>query len=270
MNTQPKQDDFALSPTHSVVDEIVRCFDPVEVNAIVNHPKVRPYLGGSDLEPLDLTNFVRDPANYALRYEGFLALFHAKMPGLYEVHTQALPASRGAVVAAGAPAMATWMFTRTNAIELVTRIPDDNDAARELAVFNGFSLEFRCGTGWIAPEGNFPVDWYRLGITDWMARADGLIERGQWFHREIEAACQRAGIKREDHPDDETHDRYVGAAAEMILHGHTVKGIHFINRYSAIVGNPPVVLLNDSPLVIHIGDCAVRLDGGRLEIVKSQ
>ena len=270
MSIQPETAEFDMSPTLAVVDQIVRSFDPVEVNAIVNHPKVRPYLGGPDLEPLDLTNFVRNPANYALRYEGFLALFHAKMPGLYEVHTQALPASRGAVVAAGAPAMATWMFTRTTAIELVTRIPDDNDAARELAMFNGFELEFRRDTGWQTLEGDFPVDWYRLGIIEWMARADGLIERGQWFHREIDAACKRAGVKREDHPDDEVHDRYVGAAAEMILHGQVVKGIHFINRYSSIVGNPPVVLLNDSPLVIHIGDVAVRVDGERFEVVKSQ
>ena len=206
----------------------------------------------------------------ALRYEGFLALFHAKTAGLYEVHTQALPASRGRIVRDGAPAMLNWMFTRTNAIEIVTRIPDDNDPARELAQMNGFEFEFRRETGWMTTAGNMPVDWFRLGITSWMRDAQGLVERGQWFHREIEAACRRAGVEREDHPDDENHDRYVGAAAEMVLNGHAVKGIHFFNRWSCIVGTPPVVLLSDRPLVIHIGDCAVSVDGESLEIVKSQ
>lgn len=268
MNAPQANSQFSSATT--VVDQIVRCFDPIEVNAIINHPSVRPHVGGANHDPLDLTEFVRSPANYALRYEGFLALFHQKMPGLFEVHTQALPASRGKIVAEGAPAMAHWMFTRSNAIELFTRVPDENDAARELATENGFEFEFRREDGWMTPEGAQPVDWMRLSITNWMRGAEGLIERGQWFHREIEAACARAGVERKDHPEDENHDRYVGAAAEAIIHGQVAKGIHYYNRYAVMIGSPAIVLLSQAPVIIHVGDVALKVEGGSFDVVKSQ
>ena len=270
MNAPQKPEQFALSPTHVVVDRIVRCLDVAPLHEVINHPKVRPHVGGSHLDPLDLTGFIQNSANIALRFEGFLALFHERMPGGFETHTQALPESRGPVVAAAAAAMAHWMFTRTNAIELLTRIPDDNDSARDLAMANGFEFEFRHPSGWATPKGLQPVDWFRLDVRTWMARAEGLIERGQWFHAELDDACVRAGVEYKAHDDDETHNRYVGAAAEMILNGQIVKGIHFFNRYAAIVGNPQIAVLGQNPLVLHIGDLAISLAGGQIEVVKSQ
>lgn len=72
-----------------------RSFDAERLNWIVNHPTVRPFVGGNTFEPLDLTHLVADEKNYALLgdHGGFLCTWTA--PGTYEVHTFILPEGRG-------------------------------------------------------------------------------------------------------------------------------------------------------------------------------
>lgn len=74
---------------------IARSFDGERLNAIVNHPAVRPGVGGDGESWLDLAPVVANHENYALLgpHGGFLATWTA--PRTYEVHTFILPEGRG-------------------------------------------------------------------------------------------------------------------------------------------------------------------------------
>jgi hypothetical protein len=72
-----------------------RSFDADFINAVVNHPEVRPYIGdGPDV--LDLSDAIEQQQNWFLMGEhgGFALIWSA--PGVYEVHTFILPEGRGA------------------------------------------------------------------------------------------------------------------------------------------------------------------------------
>jgi hypothetical protein len=74
---------------------IERSFDPERANYLINHPAVRPFVGGDGKSFLDLTPVVSDDKNYLLLgdHGGFLATWSA--PGAYEIHTFILPEGRG-------------------------------------------------------------------------------------------------------------------------------------------------------------------------------
>ena len=271
MNAPAPATDFALSPLHAAVQRVRRCFDAAVLNEIVNHPAVLPHVGGTGQE-LDLGPVVQDITNIALYDDGIAGIFNCLAPGIYELHSMAVPERRGKPVMSVAAACFHIMFTRSPAIEIITRVPHGNLRALVAAKAAGFRLEFETAGGWITPEGPKPVAWYRLSLQDWASRAPGLIERGRWFHAAVDAACERAGIERDHHPDDDTHNRYAGMACEMILGGMLPKGIHFLNRYNAITRARPVQVLSHNPLVIHIGDVAIGIDleTETIEIVKAQ
>lgn len=75
---------------------IERSFDADRANAIINHPAVRPFVGGDGESPIDLTSIVADDKNHFLDggHGGFMATWSA--PGTYEIHTFILPEGRGA------------------------------------------------------------------------------------------------------------------------------------------------------------------------------
>ena len=72
-----------------------RSLDAERANFLINHPAVRPFVGGDGESPLDLTPIVSDDKNYLLLgdHGGFLATWSA--PGTYEIHTFILPEGRG-------------------------------------------------------------------------------------------------------------------------------------------------------------------------------
>lgn len=72
-----------------------RSFDAERINAVVNHPEVRPYVGGADLDELDVTPLVNAPEHWFLMDEhgGFMLAWSA--PGVREVHTFVTPEGRG-------------------------------------------------------------------------------------------------------------------------------------------------------------------------------
>lgn len=74
---------------------IKRTFDAQRVNYLVNHPEIRPFIGGDTTLELDLTQAVADPANHFLdgKHGGFAASWSA--PAVFEIHTFILPEGRG-------------------------------------------------------------------------------------------------------------------------------------------------------------------------------
>lgn len=73
-----------------------RTFDAARVNYLVNHPAVRPFIGGDPETELDLSAAVADEQNIFLDGEhgGFACCWSA--PNTYEIHTFILPEGRGA------------------------------------------------------------------------------------------------------------------------------------------------------------------------------
>lgn len=70
--------------------------DVAFINAVVNHPEVRPFIGSPDLGELDLSPAVSRSENlFMIGIHGGFALGWSA-PGVREVHTFILPSGRGA------------------------------------------------------------------------------------------------------------------------------------------------------------------------------
>lgn len=72
-----------------------RSHDAAQINAVVNHPEVRPHVGAPEIGDLDLTELVARPEHWFLMGEhgGFMLGWSA--PGVREIHTFVLPEGRG-------------------------------------------------------------------------------------------------------------------------------------------------------------------------------
>lgn len=251
-----------LSDLHVMLAQIERTFDATRLNEIVNNPSVYPWVKGEADGPLDLSAIVEHPANVLLMGEHGALLFAFRQLRLYEAHTQVLPEGRGPWAVSFVRACLHWMFTRTDAMEIITRCPHGNRPALALAKRINGVYEMTNDRGWWNPEGKLvPADIYALTIQRWMRTAPGLEERGAWFHRRIEEEYARHGVFEPPHPDDSTHDRYVGAACEMMLGDLPEKAMLLYNRFAAMSGYEPVNLIDYDPLTIDIRD-AILIIGG--------
>lgn len=250
--------------------QVTRIFDAAIINEVCNHPKVRPWLGGHADQPLDLTALIQSPSNLFLSHDWFYAIFIAVQPGIYEVHTQISPDHPPADVVASANALLHHIFTQTNCIEVMTRVPDINTQALKLVKATGFNFQFRVTRGWQNGDEVEACDIHSIDLATWMARAPNLIEAGEEFHRQVDEACDVAGMARSEHPDDANHNRFAGAAFEMIKGGQVGKGVLMYNRWAAMGGYRPIAPISLSPLVVHIGDMALRVHDDKLEVLKCQ
>lgn len=247
--------------------QIKREKDASRINAILNHPEVRPWVAEMDRGVLDLTSAVENERNILLSGEYGACMFFKLLPGVYEVHTQTLPEGRGKWAKQFIEQALSWMFIRTDCYEVITRVPKAHAAARNMTLFVGARYEFTRENSDIFQGKRTDVEIYAIRIQDWIIRAEGLEERGAWFHERINAEVKRLGIEEHPHAEDVNHNRYVGAAVEMGLAGQVVKGVQLYNRW-ALVSRQPIVYFvsNDPPtikfdvgyLVFHEGDIEVR------------
>jgi hypothetical protein len=245
-----------------------RLFDARDINRVCNHAKVRPHLGGDLDVELDLSGILENTRNIGLECDGFYAVYCQTVPGHYEIHTMIDPEASPADTVAASCATLQYMFTSTECVEILTRVPDSNSRARRLAEAAGMVKEFRVSRGWTVGGSVEECDILTLPLTAWMAKAPGLEEHGEEFHRQVEDACSRAGVERAEHPDDSNHDRYAGAAFLMAKAGQASKASFAYNRWAAMAGYKPMVCIQRSPLVVHIGDMALAVHEDRLEVVK--
>jgi hypothetical protein len=234
--------------------KIKRTFDAARLNEIINHPSVHPWVCGRTQGYLDMTPLVENRDNVLLTGEHGALLFILLQPGLYEVHSQCLPEGRGEWMLSFVRACLHWMFTRTAAVEIMTHCPKGNLAARALAKAIGGRLEFRNPRGWFKDGETVFTDVFSLKIQDWMREAPGLEERGAWFHDRLEREYARVGFAEPVHDHDATHDRYVGAACEMILGKQVQKGVIFYNRWARMAGYAVCDVASLQPAAINIRD----------------
>lgn len=250
-----------LSQLHADLGMIERQTDAHNLNRVANDPSVYPWVKGHAVGRLDLSPIVANPANVLLMGEHGGVLFAQHQPGYYEAHTQVMPAGRGAWTLRMVRAALHWMFTRTDAIEIVTKVPQGNAAALGLVRAIHGVYEFTSPHGWVYQNDPVPAAVYALRLQDWVKRAPGLVERGAWFHHKLEAELTQLGKTEDVHEDDPTHDRYVGAACEMMMGGQPQKAAIFYNRWAVMAGYAPIQLMSISPLTVNIRSAIICVRG---------
>lgn len=93
------------------------------INAVVNHPDVRPFVGPGD-DMLDLAPLVARPENWFLlgEYGGFGLIWSA--PRVHEIHTFILPAGRGRWAKDAAQELIAFAH-KNDDIMVWTKVPPD-------------------------------------------------------------------------------------------------------------------------------------------------
>lgn len=225
---------------------IERATDAIRFNEIVNHPDVLPHVCGPLEGPLDFTPLVQDRNNVVLMGEHGAIMFHCHQRGLYEAHTQVVPEGRGRWALAFAREALRWMFIRTDAMEIITRVAVGNLAALALTRACHFQPVVTMKGGWPVKGGAVDCGVHNLLIQDWIGRERSLRERGEWFLRHWSNPAIR-------------DEQAMGLAYEMLLHGQAQKSAIFLSRWSAITGSRvPVECLSQKPPRLMIGkDCVV-------------
>lgn len=247
-----------LSPMHAMLDTVERVYDAQWANRVSNDPSVYPFVRGLTKGPLDMTRVAADRRHVLLTGEHGFQLYALQPSGLFEAHTCVLPSGRGAWTLAFVQACLHWMFTRTFAVEIFTRVPQGNLGARALVRAIHGTYEATQQNGWVKDLDPIPADMFSLNLPAWARTAPGLVERGHWFHERLEAEYARHGCADPlPHPDDETHDRYAGLAAEMFLNGQPQKAVTVYNRWASIADYAPVRIVSGDPLTIDIVDAVL-------------
>jgi|SRR3972149_236101 len=241
--------------------------DAAFLNEIANHPEVRPWLGGEG--PVDYGPIMAVPSTVAVANEHGGFLFHEHGPGRFEVHSQFLPEGRGRCALAAMVEARRFMFTATDCLELRTRVPANNRAAWSLARHAGFQESFRREKSWPTPSGErVDISFQVLHLERWRALDAELPALGHWFNEELERAKIAAGSKIPTHPDDEAHDRAVGAALSMAWAGKPHKALWAYNDWARFAAYAELELVSDAPVIIDIADAIIRLEPGRMEVVE--
>lgn len=230
------------------------------INKVLNHPEVRPWVADAAEGKVDVSAQASDPNNYLLCGQFGGCMFFYVMPGVYEVHSQCLPAGRGEWMAAFVDEAARWMFTKTPCWEIVTRVPGSHSAARALTVRMGFTKEFTRENECKFRGDIVPIDIYRLSIHDWADHSKWAESVGEAFHDQLHAEADRLGIKVPAHANDPQHNRIAGMAVEMARASQMVKAILFYCRWSFLARHAPIQLVSQDPPV-------VRMDIGLLTIL---
>lgn len=245
---------------------ISREFAADRINVVCNHSEVRPWLGGGE-GPIDLTPLVANPANYLLMGQGGGVLFQCLEPGLFEAHTQFVPTDRGPAAVQAVKDALRFMFTRTDAVEIVTKVPEGNKGALGLVRAIHGQLQFTRENVW--PIGNqmVAVGHYALPIMAWAGKADGLAQSGEWFHGKLEAAKAETAGAAPLHDDDLAHDSFVGATVEMIAAGQVAKAMNFYGRWAKFAGYGPIAVIATNPIVIDIGDALLAVRGDDFDVL---
>lgn len=215
-----------------------------------------------------------DPNNILLMAEGGGMIFIWCEPGIYEVHTAFLrPDKRlsqnGPHIQNCCLAAYRWMFTHSDAMTLLTRLPAHNRAAVVFSPLVGWVKEFERKAIWPTVEGEMvDVTFSAIRYDDWLRKSPDLAESGRWFHHRIDEEMRRHGREAPRHADEECHDVRAGVCAETMLGGQPEKAIILYNRWARFAGYGQIALKATSPLVIDIGDALIQAVGETFKVIK--
>lgn len=245
--------------------QIIRSTDAAAFNAIINHPEVYPDLAYVD-GPIDVTAQLQNEKNYLIRGQHGGCLFVHAMPGLFEVHTAILPSGRGAWALEFIYTALSWMFINSEAWDIATRVPDGHIAAKAATIRSGARHEFTTTPGAMWHGKMTPMNTYSLRVQEWVGRANGLMETGEWLHRRMGEEAKRLGIEVKPHGhDDDAHYRYVGVCYLMTKAGQILKGVSLYNRWALLARHTPIYMIGE-PDVVRMDIGILRLKGEDIEI----
>jgi len=242
--------------------------DARHINMVLNHPVVRPWVADVGEGVLDINPIVQNENNVLLMGEHGGCLFFCPQPGVYEVHTQVLPEGRGPWALDFVRGCARWMFTRTPAFEITTRVPHGHIAAKALTIAAGMRYEFTRDDGPVFRGRRVGVDIFSYRVQDWMQSADEMIAVGADLHAQMHAEAARLGITDTPHEDDENHNRYAGAALEMAMNGQIKKGVLLYNRWAFSARHALIALKSIDPPIIKFDIGYLCLKGGKIEVLR--
>lgn len=161
------------------------------------------------------------------------------------------------------------MFTRTSCLQITTFLPDNNSAARGLALKVPFSEWFRRSHPTLGEGAQARID-----IDQWICGTPDLEADGERFHIALEAAVKAARPELPDHPVDKIHDRYVGACVRMASRGQCRKAEAIYGRWAANAGYTPARLISDAPPTFDVSEpgltCIVALHDGEIQVLSCQ
>ena len=236
-----------------------RTLDARFLNEVANHPEVRPGLGGAGA--IDLTATLANPANVALQCEhgGFVGVKLDDL-GLYECHSLFLPEGREHTTEAMRSGL-RYLFCETDCSEVVTKVPEANRGAVGLARIAGFRTVFERAEFQTLGKTTFAS----LPFVRWVATDPGLAEHGKWFHTRLEELTEG---KIPEHPEEEIHNRMVGASVLMLRAGNSIKACAYYNRWALFAGYPIVRLVSQFPPIIDMDQVVVTVQENDMEILK--
>ena len=246
---------------------IVRETTPERINAIVNDPSIYPWVKGASRGPLDVSKLLADPKHVVLTAEHGGIIFVNHGAGVYEFHASVLPQGRGQWMLEAGRQSFEWLFTNTDANEILTKCPKGNVAALAGARAIGMTREFSTRPIWPTEGGLVPVEVCSMSIRMWAASAPGLDEIGEEFHEWLEAQYHLRGIKSPIHEPDPIHNRYVGMAVSMVRGGQITKGVFLYNRWAIMSGYAAVKVVSQKPLVLDIVDAKIKFENGLYQVL---
>lgn len=138
------------------------------INGIFNHPTVRPLIM-NDERYLDLSKIASDPRGYALIGTpawGAYILFPV-VEAVYELHVGVMPEGRGEWALDLSASTIEYMFCATDALELMTRIPQGAMGSLALARRFGLRERWRCPRTLYRGQ-EVPYTVYSLTMFDWL------------------------------------------------------------------------------------------------------
>jgi len=252
-------------PPFRPVHIVRRTGNATALNVIANDPDVRPLIGGDG--PVDLAALVADPANIALVSDegGFVCVHHGA--GRYEVHSLFAPTrTRQSAIHAMRDGLA-YMFTSTPCVELITKVPLDNVAAKGLTQLAGFTQRFESLSTW-SSTAKKQMGFYSLNLDAWAIESKDARQMGAWFHTEL--ADVLTDHQHAAHPDDFVHDSMVGATIGMLQAGLLWKAIACYNRWALWAGYETVTVESECPIIVTFDQLRIEIMHSNVEVLSCQ
>lgn len=124
--------------TISGVSMLIPEKDASRINELINDPSIRPWVAGDFIGILDATPFIKNPDNIFFVSEHGGVGFIKTYPHTYECHSFILPSGRGKWMKKNFVEVKEWIFSNTDATQIVTLCPKDNGMAIGAARICGF------------------------------------------------------------------------------------------------------------------------------------
>lgn len=211
-------------------------------NRVLNDPEVRPFVA-DEVGEIDASRWISTPSGLVLGGEFGVFVLFKYFDGCWEVHSAVLREGRGQWAVGAAWTVLHHMFTKTDAAEIITRVPQGHIAAKALSEHVGFRHDFTTPAECVFRGRKVPCHIYSNTIQEWAQKAPGLEQKGRDFHEWL----NRQVTEGTPHDDDPAHNRVVGSAVDMAFSGHIRKAFVWYNRWALAARHPLITLVSVEP-----------------------